>query len=111
MRTEDCGETMLEIHLYGLLRSMVEGTSASEDTIIYVEYVSGETFSQLIERMGLQMKELGDCFVNGTLARPDTPLADGDRIGLFPFNMTLLCGGQHLKGHGLIQSDIEVDYY
>ncbi len=102
---------MLEIHLYGNLRHLVEGSTLSEDTILNLPFVDNETFSELVTRLGLSTDDLGDCFVNGTIAHGNTPLSDGDRVGLFPFNMVLLCGGQHLKGHGFIQSDVDVDYY
>jgi len=102
---------MLEIHLYGNLRAMVPGSSASEDTVLTCNHVAGETFSELAYRLGLGMIELGDCFINGVLAKPSDVLKDGDRIGLFPFNMVLLCGGQHLKGHGFTRNHIDIGYY
>jgi len=102
---------MLEIHLYGNLRAMVPGSSASEDTVLICKHETGETFSEFIHRLDLRMAELGDCFINGVLAKPSDVLKDGDRIGLFPFNMVLLCGGQHLKGHGLTRNHIDIDYY
>ncbi|MHA1770500.1 MAG: MoaD/ThiS family protein [Candidatus Thorarchaeota archaeon] len=102
---------MLELHLYGVLRQLVNGSVPTEDTIMTLPYVQGESFHGLVQRLGLSMSDLGDCFVNGTLVHENTVLSDGDRIGLFPFNMVLLCGGQHLKGHGYTQSDVDVDYY
>ncbi len=102
---------MLEIHLYGSLRALKPGSCPDEDTILPIEAMPGETFGGLITRLNLKQSDLGDCFVNGTLAKPPTPIHDGDRVGLFPFNMVLLCGGQHLKGHGLTKSDIDVDHY
>lgn len=102
---------MLEIHLYGNLRAMVQGSSPSEDTVLTCKHETGETFSELVHRLGLTMMELGDCFINGALAKPSDVLKDGDRIGLFPFNMVLLCGGQHLKGHGFTRDHIDIDYY
>lgn len=102
---------MIEIHLYGKLRSLVPGSRASEDTTMVLDFVENETFTQLIHRLGLQKKDLGDCFINGNLAKPDHVMKDEDRLGLFPFNMVLLCGGQHLKGHGYTQKDVDVDYY
>jgi molybdopterin converting factor small subunit len=102
---------MIEIHLYGKLRSMVSNSKASEDTIMKLEYVEGETFEQFVVRLGLKPEDLGDCFINGNLAKKNHQLSDGDRIGLFPFNMVLLCGGQHLKGHGYTKEDVDVDYY
>jgi molybdopterin converting factor small subunit len=102
---------MIEIHLYGTLRDLVKGSCASEDTVLCVEYNRGETFEQLVTRLGLVRKDLGDCFINGTLAKSTDVLSDGDRVGLFPFNMRLLCGGQYLKGHGFIESDVDIDHY
>ena len=102
---------MIEVHLYGCLRELVPGSSASEDTIMRLEAIEGEVFSEFIERMGLTRDDLGDCFIDGTLAKPTDEIHDGARIGLFPFNMVLLCGGQHLKGHGYTKRDVDVDYY
>lgn len=90
---------------------MVKGSTASEDTIMRLEFIEGETFLQFIARLGLKPDDMGDCFINGTLAKPDQLLDDNDRLGLFPFNMVLLCGGQHLKGHGYTKEDVDVDYY
>ncbi len=102
---------MIEIHLYGNLRSLVSGSFASEDTVLKVDYVKTENFAQLVKRLGLKPEDMGDCFINGNLAKRNHMISDGDRIGLFPFNMVLLCGGQHIKGHGYTREDIEFDYY
>lgn len=88
---------MIEIHLYGTLRKLVEGSCASEDTAMLIESKEGETFGQLIERIGIEKDKIGDCFVNGVLAKEDDLIGDGDRIGLFPFNMVLIDGGMHLE--------------
>jgi molybdopterin converting factor small subunit len=90
---------MIEIHLCGTLRRLVEDSSASEDTVMMVGFEEGETFRKLIERIGIEKNKIGDCFVNGVLAKEGEPIRDGDRIGLFPFNMVLIDGGIHLKFH------------
>ncbi len=111
IRSTERLEAMIEIHLYGKLRRLVHNSSASDDTVLHLEPIEGEVFSQLVERLGLSQKDLGDCFLNGNLLKPTDVISDGDRIGLFPFNMVLLCGGQHIKGHGYTQKDVDVDYY
>jgi len=108
---EESWISMLEIHLYGCLKELVENSRPDEDTILWKDYVEDETFAGLVSRLGLKPEDLGDCFINGTLAKKEHTLKDGDRVGMFPFNMVLLCGGQHLKGHGYTKSDIDVDYY
>ena len=90
---------MLEVHLYGRLRSLVPNSKASEDTILMCEYKENETFETYLKRMGLQLEDIGDCFINGNLAKSNSILSDGDRLGLFPFNMKLIDGGMHLKYH------------
>jgi hypothetical protein len=101
----------LEIHLYGCLRNLVKGSKPDEDTLLRLDFIENETFEDLIKRLGLEQSDIGDCFLNGTLVKPKDIIPKGARVGLFPFNMVLLCGGQHLKGHGYTREDVDVDYY
>ncbi len=101
----------IEVHLYGTLRSLVPGSRPDEDTVLRLDSLPGETFGSLTARLGLNSKDLGDCFIDGTLAKSSDLIPEGARVGLFPFNMVLLCGGQHLKGHGYTHTDVDVDYY
>ena len=101
----------INVHLYGKLRRLVEGSRPDEDTVLQLEYVERETFEELIQRIGLERSDIGDCFIDGTLAKPDSVIPNGARVGFFPFNMVLLCGGQHLKVHGYTREDVDVDYY
>ena len=48
------------------------------------------------------LNECGEIFCNGKVATTTTLIPNGARIGLFSIGMHLLCGGQHLKGHGFI---------
>ena len=102
---------MIETHLYGKLRSIVQGSKPNEDTVVIYQYKENETFKEFIERLGLKPSDLGDCFINGILAKLTDVIPNGARIGLFPFNMVLLCGGQHLKGHGFTRLNFDINYY
>jgi hypothetical protein len=101
----------IEVHLYGRLRKLVIGSRPDEDTILRLDFIENESFEQLVKRLGLSPSDIGDCFLNGTLVKLNDEIPKGARVGLFPFNMVLLCGGQHLKGHGYTRKDIDVDYY
>lgn len=90
---------MISIRLYGRLRSLVSGSKANENTVLEKEVKPGETFGDLLLKLDLDASEIGDCFINGKLARLSDPIEDGDRIGLFPFNMKLIDGGMHLRYH------------
>lgn len=102
---------MIELHLYGRFRELVPGSHADEDTVLRCEYFPGETFEGLVKRLGIDTRDIGDCFVNGNLAKLSVVMKNEDRVGLFPFNMRLIDGGQYIKGHGCIEHDIEVDWY
>ncbi len=90
---------MIEIRLYGQLRSLVSGSKADEDTILMCRHKPGETFEAFLRRLDLEPDIIGDCFINGVVAKPSDVITDGDRVGLFPFNMALIDGGMHLKFH------------
>ena len=44
----------------------------------------GESVGSVVARLGIPLGELKLVFVNGAHCALDTPLADGDRVGLFP---------------------------
>lgn len=95
--------SMIEIHLYGTLKKKIDpNASFAEDTIIYLPSVENERVLQLLERLNIPFAECGEIFCNGLVATEDTLIPDGARIGVFSTGMHLLCGGQHLKGHGFI---------
>jgi len=45
---------------------------------------SGDTVAAVVARLGIPEEELKLVFVNGVHSPLSTPLADGDRVGLFP---------------------------
>ncbi len=90
---------MIEVHLYGSFRELVPGSRTSEDTILLVEPKHDEAFSVFVNRLGLDLNDLGDSFIDGVLAERKDVVTDGMRVGLFPFNMVLIDGGLHLKYH------------
>ena len=92
------GIIMLEIHLYGLMKRLfVSEASLAEDTIIIRHFLEDEIFSQLLERLNLNIDQCGDCFINGRLAKQTDIIPKGARIGIFPKGMNLIDGGLYLK--------------
>ncbi len=82
---------MIEIHLYGKLRRFSEQKSPLRESIVYVDYHDDDTIRSIVERMGILLDELGrNIFLNGEYSGLDRPIKDGDRLGIFPDDMTLL---------------------
>lgn len=44
----------------------------------------GDSVASVVARLGIPPEELKLVFVNGAHSALETPLADGDRVGLFP---------------------------
>ena len=93
----------MDIHLYGYIKKkFVPNAKLGEATVIKMNEIENETFSDLLVRIKVDYKEIGDCFVNGKLAHQNTIIPKNARIGIFSMGMCLLDGGQHIKGHGYV---------
>ncbi len=88
---------MIETHLYGKFRSLVPDSCPTENTILMCDYQEGETFKMLVERLNLDVDDMGNCFINGKLANNFTTLSDGDRVALFPIGMQFLANVSHIQ--------------
>ena len=94
---------VISIHLYGFIKKKFNPQAKmAENTIVTLDFVPNEQFSTLLQRLKLDQEELGDCFVNSKVANEKTLIPDNARIALFSKGMRLLCGGQHIKGHGFV---------
>ncbi|MHA2004288.1 MAG: hypothetical protein ACXABV_18075 [Candidatus Thorarchaeota archaeon] len=85
---------MIEIHLQDCLRELVIGGRQNDETVFIRKSVPGEPLIHLISSLGLDPRQLGDCYINGILAELSDIIEPGDRIELYPISLGLLCGGQ-----------------
>ena len=103
---------MIEVQLYGSLRRYGDSTRSDQESTRFVEITEAEiTLAQLLEQLGIPALEVSQVFLNGALLETccsmapwlgyqticrgcddflDTPLRDGDRLGLFPLKMAML---------------------
>ena len=69
----------VNVNLYATLRAYVGGAPSVE-----VEVEPGETVGEILERLGVPPEQTRILFVNNRTAGLAQPLADGDRLGVFP---------------------------
>ena len=82
---------MIEIHLYGKLRRFAEKQNPTSDSVLHIPVEEGETIEDIVRRIGIPREELGrNTFLNGQLSALSRKVKDGDRLGLFPSDMSLL---------------------
>ena len=103
---------MIEVHLYGKLRTYCEGYAKKGAAVMAVPLSQGETLSVFIDRIGIPLGEINHIFHNSKLLVTrtnnailyDFPLAShslddwelsvelktGDRLGLFGLDIPML---------------------
>ncbi len=82
---------MISVHLYGKLRRFAKDVAPTSQSVVQLPWLSGDTVGDVIERLGVSVGELGsNLFLNGRYADFESPVSDGDRLGLFPDDMQLL---------------------
>jgi len=82
---------MIDIHLYGKLRKYSDDLNPTTPSIASVLWEAGDAVGKVIGRLGIPLTEVGsNVFLNGRYANLESPVHDGDRLGLFPDDMQLL---------------------
>ena len=82
---------MLEVHLFGKLRHFAENKEITSESVVNIPFYPGDTIQCVVERIGIPLKEIGNnIFLNGEYSALARPVADGDRLGIFPDDMQLL---------------------
>ena len=82
---------MIEIHLYGKLRKLADDPTTTAQSIALASWQPGDTVGKIVARVGIAETDLGsNVFLNGRYANLESPVQDGDRLGLFPDDMQLL---------------------
>ena len=79
----------VEVWLYGPLARYAGEQSQGSYAELHLEFPTGSTMQNLLDRLGLSLEEKGITFVNGDLAAlpgldtdRDLVLHDGDRVGI-----------------------------
>ena len=73
---------MIEVLLYGNIKEIVRENIPNANAILLCDYIEGENFQDLLQRLGLTMTDVGDCYINNNLADPSNVIHDRDTIEL-----------------------------
>lgn len=95
---------MLHIHLFGKLRKLTPNKNATDDSVLDIRWHENTNIFTILKELNISFDEIGEIFVNHScISDFESSIADESRVAIFAAGMHLLCGGQHLKGHGFIQ--------
>jgi len=80
------------VKIFGDLRKKIEGYTISDALPLNLHINSDGiyTISDILNMYAIEKEETYHLFVNGTYSGFNKKVKDGDRVGLFPKNMSLL---------------------
>ena len=80
------------VKIFGDLRKKIEGYKISDALPLNLQIESNgiDTIADILKKYGIEKEETYHLFVNGTYSGFNKKVKDGDRVGLFPKNMSLL---------------------
>jgi hypothetical protein len=80
----------MEIHLYGKLRRFARNRVVSQNSVVELPVEDGDTIESVLSRIGIDLKETSNLFLNGEASSLSRRVRDSDRLGVFPDDMALL---------------------
>lgn len=83
---------VIEVRFFASLRRFIP---SEQSGIISVDTADDMTVEELLHQLEVDSSQVAGILINGREGRLDTTLADGDRLGLFPINGTVVNGGSH----------------
>ena len=84
------GAGQVAVHVYGALRCYAAQKAVSGESVVWLDVRPSEAVGDALRRLGIRDDEVGNVFHNGRLAANEDMLKRGDRVGVFPTNMSLL---------------------
>ena len=80
------------VKVFGILRHKIEGYNITNSLPLSLQIESAgiNTIADILDNFGIEKEETSHLFVNGTYSGFKKKVKDGDRVGLFPRNMSLL---------------------
>ena len=72
----------IEVYLYASLAKYLP--ESADGKSVWISCDSGCSAADIADHLQIPKKEIKLVFVNGVRKAADTPLSDGDRLGLFP---------------------------
>ena len=72
----------IEVNLFATFKRFIKNETGANPLVMDVE--DGACVKDIIQKLKIPVDSVKLIFINGVHAKVDTPLKDGDRLGLFP---------------------------
>ena len=81
---------MITIYLFGKFREKVPGCAVDEECVLQMENKEEDTIMSIIERLSITPEDIAHFFLNYQYSAPTRKIRSGDRLAIFPIEMSVL---------------------
>lgn len=81
---------MLTVYLYGKFREKVPGHTVEGECALSMEAGPEETIASIMERLNILPADVAHIFLNHQYSSPVRKVRAGDRLAIFPIEMSVL---------------------
>lgn len=81
---------MITVLLFGKFRERVPGCPVDEECILKMANEEGETIGSIMKKLSITQKDVAHLFLNYQYSAPTRNIRSGDRLAIFPIEMSVL---------------------
>jgi molybdopterin converting factor small subunit len=81
---------LISVYLYGKFREKVPGSAVDSECMLQMEVNDGDTISDIMTRLSITPEDVAHIFLNYQYSAPTRKLHPGDRLAIFPIEMSVL---------------------
>ncbi len=84
------GIGLITVFLYGKFRDKVPGSAIDRECLLEMSVDDGDTIGLIIEKLDIMQKDVAHIFLNYQYSTVNRKLHPGDRLAIFPIEMSVL---------------------
>lgn len=88
---------MIDVYLYGKFREKVPGSSVTGECMLKIPVGPGDIIMDVMERLEITPDDVAHIFLNYQYSAPTRKIRPGDRLAIFPIEMSVLYRQYFLK--------------
>jgi len=81
---------LISVYLYGKFREKVPGSAVDTECMLEMEVNEGDTIASIMEKLSITPEDVAHIFLNYQYSAPTRKIRSGDRLAIFPIEMSVL---------------------
>lgn len=81
---------MISVYLYGKFREKVPDSAVVTECMLEMDVDEGDTIASIMEKLSIIAEDVAHIFLNYQYSAPTRKIRSGDRLAIFPIEMSVL---------------------